>query len=129
MVKQLISRKNRGGVACRFLIAAAFAGVVATWAGDAFAATTCYDVYPNEVPCTDPTPWLCKETTDYGGECPALGFTYEIPQGFGFDWCFPGRGQCGGAAVPELEDYAAAAFITLALLIGWRVRQKCRPAI
>lgn len=32
-----------------------------------------------------------------------------------------------GAPVPELEEYAAIAFITLALLIGWRVRHKYRP--
>ena len=32
------------------------------------------------------------------------------------------------AAVPELEDYAAAAFVTLALLIGLRVRRSHRPA-
>lgn len=33
----------------------------------------------------------------------------------------------GSAPVPELEEYAAAAFITAALLIGWRVRKKYRP--
>lgn len=33
-----------------------------------------------------------------------------------------------GAAVPEMSDYAAVAFITLALLIGWRVRRGYRPA-
>lgn len=34
---------------------------------------------------------------------------------------------CGAAAVPELEDYAAAAFIILALTIGWHVRRRNLP--
>ncbi len=32
-----------------------------------------------------------------------------------------------GAEVPELEDYAAAAFLILALTIGWQVRRRNLP--
>lgn len=43
----------------------------------------------------------------------------------GFTNC-PNVNYCYGtysAAVPELEDYAAAAFLVLALTIGWNVRR------
>lgn len=48
-------------------------------------------------------------------ECMAIGFTN----------C--NGNYCAGtyvAAVPELEDYAAAAFLVLALTIGWQVRRR-----
>ncbi len=33
----------------------------------------------------------------------------------------------GGAEVPELSSAAAAGFLGLALLVGWRVRRSYRP--
>lgn len=38
-------------------------------------------------------------------------------------------GMVSAAAVPEMSPAAAAGFLGLALLIGWRVRRKYRPAI
>lgn len=41
------------------------------------------------------------------------------------DMCKPNAPNCvSPTGVPELEDYAAAAFLVLALTIGWQVRQR-----
>ncbi len=119
MVKRLHSRNNRGA-ACRLLIAAAFAVVVATWAGEAFAEIWCATGDPDtfDVPCGDPTAYYCHEIVPED-DCNAAGF---ITSDGGVSFHRP------PAPVPELEDYAAAAFVTLALLIGWRVRRSFRPA-
>lgn len=58
--------------------------------------------------------------------CLSAGFTQlqsddEEQRTYG---CAGGGGGCGAAAVPELEDYAAAAFLVLALTIGWQVRRR-----
>jgi hypothetical protein len=61
-------------------------------------ATGCYQgTSPQGVSCQD-AGWT---------NCPNVNYCYGAP-----------------AAVPELEDYAAAAFLVLALTIGWQVRQR-----
>lgn len=61
-------------------------------------------------------PSVCFVQPGDGPEsCTSIGFTN-----------FGNGGYYGSysAAVPELEDYAAAAFLALALTIGWQVRQR-----
>jgi hypothetical protein len=68
-----------------------------------------------------PPPGWLPATGCYQGTSPQGVSCQEI----GFTNC-PNVNYCGGAlaAVPELEDYAAAAFLVLALTIGWQVRQR-----
>ncbi|WP_161603371.1 hypothetical protein, partial [Blastopirellula marina] len=64
------------------------------------------------------------------GYCAGLGYNLEIECPDWCDNCYDGdnNGICDPgpppAAVPELEDYAAALFLGLALLMGWQVRQR-----
>jgi hypothetical protein len=57
------------------------------------------------------TAWGLTGTLSGGAISWNNGFTY---------YC---NGLCGAADVPELEEYTAAAFLVLALTIGWRVRR------
>lgn len=77
------------------------------------------------VACTDPAGVECT----WGGEpdwiqqCESLG--YNGRSASSENPCRAGGWDCVGATpVPELEDYAAAAFLVLALTIGWQVRQR-----
>lgn len=94
---------------------------------------------PAVVPCSDPSSVFCVDTDESYGVDPSLGGC-ESYSGIGVPdigpWnnvvpgleagtmvhgCNPGG--CGGPiAVPELGEYAAAVFLGLVVLIGWRAR-------
>lgn len=102
---------------------------MASWSGEAFAANcTTYEPV-NPIDCNSGDAYFCYDgQPEESSECFAGGFAYGGTDG---PWsCHAGISGCSAgnfAAVPEMSDYAAAAFITLALLIGWRVRQRYRP--
>lgn len=79
------------------------------------------------VPCTDPAAVKCADL-DYpnGGSpaCTSYGFTVSPDDTL---YCVDMACSMSPTQVPELEDYAAAAFLILALTIGWQVRQRLRP--
>ncbi|WP_437185268.1 hypothetical protein SH668x_002367 [Planctomicrobium sp. SH668] len=69
------------------------------------------------------------------GSCEVLGYNKVLLNAENdCIWCYDGDGdnQCDGtpppAAVPELEEYAAALFLGLALLIGWKARRNLRTS-
>lgn len=119
MLKSLISRTIRGAT---WLVVV---GMVLVLAAPAYSMPMCAFPHPEsdpEVqPCNVPPPPgflptnTCYRTTESNGvTCESIGFTCSGP-----NYCYGAF-----AAVPELEDYAAAAFLVLALTIGWQVRQR-----
>lgn len=85
----------------------------------------CNAIDGTSVLCNSTQAVFCGEYLPPEVTCEAWGFT----QLAGDSLCKPGSGPDGcmtaaevAASVPELEDYAAAAFLVLALTIGWQVR-------
>jgi len=90
----------------------------------AWAEVACNTLYPmggDEVPCTDPSAVVCVGNNE---ECAALGFTVVSPFHGGPFNCVDPTCEATIASVPEFQDYAAILFVTLALLTGWRIRNR-----
>lgn len=104
---------------------------VSCFTSAAFAAT-CKEYDGGDRPCNAPDVWDCNGSRE---ECVGLGF-YYVPYTGNYPvsdpntyqgplWIISGpEAARTTVAVPELEDYAAAAFLVLALTIGWQVRQR-----
>ena len=75
------------------------------------------------MPCNSPEAAICNGTqSTFVPECAALGFGVYVGEG---EHCVdPSCATPIGVAVPELEDYAAAMFLSLALLVGRQVRRR-----
>lgn len=125
MANRLMSEKLRAASVIVCLLA------IASIVGDAHAAgIRCFvgaaDVTPTS--CQSSQAGTCIEPVG-SGACAAAGYT--VYTGSIYDdydesmfRCVGNGSGCGAAAVPELEDYAAAAFLVIALTIGRQVRQR-----
>lgn len=126
MVKRLISLKNRGGLLLHVSIAAV-STIIATCClpSESLAfGPLCFQGSAGQgaVPCSDPSATTCHTDGD-PSVCGDYGSSAVGPDDFMY--CVePTCTSSLGASVPELEDYAAALFLGLALLTGWQVRRK-----
>jgi len=132
MGKQLISQKNRGkGRLLHVMVAVvSVISAICCLPGESLAfGPFCFptgEAGGAQVSCTDPSAISCHTDED-PSVCGDYGFSAVGPQDF--HYCVePTCTSSLGASVPELEDYAAAMFLALALAIGWRVRRQHRLA-
>ena len=101
-----------------------FLSLLAFWTVPAFAAISCQKPnWTGFVPCNSPEAAICNGTqSTFVPECAALGFGVYVGEG---EHCVdPSCTTPIGVAVPELEEYAAAMFLGLALFVGWQVRRR-----
>ena len=97
-------------------------------------ATGCQNGSGVYVDCYNTTATVCwSSSTDPDiafSDCQAAGFNAWpgwCQSNITNYWCEGTGSGTPPTQVPELEDYAAAAFLVLALTIGWQVRQRNRP--
>ena len=122
-----VGARRAGRTAVRRLaLVAAVCAITCVWPVSDASAATCDNGDGMFYPCTDPNASHCTGWVE-GTECQDLGYTSCTL--VGMYWTCYGS-YSAPAAVPELEDYAAAAFLALALALlgGWRVRRCQIPA-
>ncbi len=124
MGKRLISKKIRGGGRPAGLALL----LLLTSAGESSALSIgCVDGDFNPVACGTPAAVRCEyPSPEFIGECQSLGYG-DYGDTFGY-MCVDSTCTTAPVAVPELEDFAAVAFLVLALTIGWHVRRCQIPA-